>query len=139
VAVKVTKLPDEPILHLQLVPPSEPLVEAELMERYINETAPLVDGMLYVISDFSHTELSFSDVVVGMAEFSRNTILAPDAVPFMPVLVGSSAMVTLIAHAARDDQYGHLDLPRFVTVEEALIYIRSLIGAPTLDWLSVLD
>jgi hypothetical protein len=125
-SVQGIKLPDEPILILQLTAPADPLTDTQKMQQYIAQAMPQVEGMLYIISDFSQADLSFSDVVVGMAEFSREIVLAPNAMPFIPVLVGSSRMVTLMAEAAHQDQYGHLNLPVYATLNEALDNIRSV-------------
>ncbi len=101
IACQVTQ---EPILFFQFMPPSNPSVALEQMEQFIVQTAPLIDGDLYVIADCSDMEFSFSDVVV--AEFEQNR--SARSVPFTPVLVGVQSTC---------------DLPLFTTLDEALSYV----------------
>jgi hypothetical protein len=119
------KLPDEPILILHFALPSNPAAEAQQMKQHISKTIPSMDGTLYVISDLRAISLSFTDVVVGMAEFTQLVNTFPEGMQFIPVLVGSSDMVQMLSMSARQEQYGHQELPIFSTVDDALTYIRS--------------
>lgn len=122
-AVESTQLSNEPILILRFLPPSEPLEEIQKIQGVFAEAAPS-NPVLYVISDFSQTSISFSDVVVGMGAATKN---APDNI--RPFLVGTSEMVRLMGQAAEQEQYGKFNLTVFSSVDEALAHVRSLIAA----------
>jgi hypothetical protein len=110
VTVNEIKLPDEPILILQFTVPLNPFIDVTQMERAIVQTASQIDGRLFVVADCSRMEVSFSEVVIGMAEYLRRT--SPETYPFISVLVESQ------------DRYGCWNLPLFDTLDDALIYLR---------------
>jgi hypothetical protein len=119
------KVPDEPILILRFALPSEPLAEAQQLRDYIIQTAPTVEGMLYTISDLSETELTFSDIAVGLNEITKNVIHASQVPEFIPILVGTSAQVKLLSEFAKQEQYGRQELHVYSTLDDALTYVRS--------------
>jgi hypothetical protein len=122
---EAVKLPNEPILILHFTLPSDPPAEAQQMKHHISKTIPSMDGTLYVVSDLRDIAISFTDVVVGMAEFTQVIHTFQDTIHLIPVLVGTSDMVQMLSASAKQEQYGNQRLPVFETQDDALAYIRS--------------
>lgn len=127
--LKCEQLPGEPVLIFRFVSPSQPLLEAQQMHQYLSEARPSPAGVLYFISDFSQANISFSDVMIGMGEFSHKMVMDPAARPLKTAMVGTSEMIRLMADAAGQQQYGAQRVPCFSTLDEALAHIRSQIAA----------
>lgn len=127
--LKVDQFPGEPIVVFRFVSPSQPAADAELMRQSLLAAQPSAAGMLYFITDFTEAELSFSELMVGMAEFTHHIARDLKNKPFKAATVGTSEMIRLMAEAGRQEQYGSLEVPFYPTLSEALDYIRSQIAA----------
>lgn len=122
--VESMKLPGEPVLLVQFVPPSDPSFEALQMRYIFAHLSEYEEPIQYLIMDLSQANLSFKDVVTGMGEMARTE--PPNVRGTFHV--GNSEMVRLIGETARQKQYGGLETILFPTVDEALEHIRSLIA-----------
>jgi hypothetical protein len=124
---KIEKLPDEPIV---IDCHSEPM-EALSHANFANELAQIVqsiEGTVYRIADLTGMSYSFPTLVHVLAEETRNKKPGSAGDPRVKlVMVASGEIATLIANAAKQPQYGGLDLPVFATQAEALAYVREQI------------
>lgn len=121
-SVECTTLPGEPILLLRFVPPSEPMFEAQQMRFIFTHLPEAAVSIRYLILDFSQTQITFNDVIIGMREMAK----APLPPSLQTFHVGQSEMVKMIARTAMKQQYGRLDTQIFPTLDEALEHVRTL-------------
>lgn len=91
-------------------------VVTEVGVRY-STTGPL----LYTITDVTQLDITFSDLVVGLANATAHAdgwrIGAPNSVTFV---VGGGEMVSLTAQSVTQSQYGEAEIRLFESLEEAI-------------------
>jgi hypothetical protein len=114
--LKGTKLLNEPILILEITPPS--VDEIGQIQNLIVTVDLTANETLYLISDLSQSDLTLSELALGMAEISRNLALA--GVFVVPVVVKKPC--------PRQKFNGRHEIPVFFSQAEALTYIRSLVA-----------
>ncbi|PJF39244.1 MAG: hypothetical protein CUN55_14910 [Phototrophicales bacterium] len=123
-AVETQKLPNEPILIITAKGKFTP----ENIETSFNEINKYYDPdgeMLYIISDNTELDMSFSDVVTGLASVTRREGFRFGAPNSMLIMVGTSEMVRLGTEAMKQKQYGNLEVPMFDNIDDAIAFARN--------------
>lgn len=104
-----------------LEPDQQKIASAEV-DRLIGED----ETGVVRIDDMSSINFNFSTVVMGMAEARSKKPGYPRDPRLKNIIVGNkdNAFMSLITKAAGQDQYGHLRIPLYFSLEEALEAIR---------------
>ncbi len=122
----VEKLPGEPIAIIVHHPPYIPNDAILYAEQELAKILASMEGPLYVITDFRAIDVTFSDLVMSLADaVARSDEGSVKSERTRLVLVGSSQLVAMGASAFAQEQYGGFYVPFFASVEEALEYCRS--------------
>jgi hypothetical protein len=129
--IHVERLGQEPIVVLTYTEPTDRLHEE--MEAAADEVADLMAGVdaYYRISDFSHTDMNFSTMMLKLAhetEGRRGSVTDPNAVP---IFVGEHDLIAFAIEALMQEQYGYTDVAECATVDEAIGYARRADRIPT--------
>ncbi|MGF1507107.1 MAG: hypothetical protein GYB64_04460 [Chloroflexi bacterium] len=98
--------------------------EADFKKAFKLTTAAAepLEGRYIVIVDMARTRLSFSELVMalGVVTAERAPLFKdPDARLY---IVGSGDLISLMAQAFRQTQYGKRDVPVFETLDQAITY-----------------
>ena len=119
----ITHLPGEPIVIVRVEFP---------LDQYLSSVASINDQLaqlarassrdLYILLDLRDQSPGFSDILLGMQLLDESDSWI-DQRSAHPVLVGSDPMLGIAVKRARL-QFG-LDIVRFNTLEEALVYARA--------------
>lgn len=125
-SVRVERVPGEPIVIVKYVDPREPAAQQvrSTSEQIVNVTAD-ISGMIYRINDVREYNLTYKEIALGLAE--ETTAGLPGLVSdprVCSITVGSSHYVKLGTQAARQPQYGELEIKLFESMDEALAYAR---------------
>lgn len=121
---------------------NEPMYVAIFTEPFITEeTTPITtkalsdalaatDGTVYYISDFTQIKLTFNQLVSGLADAFAGKVQTPFTNPRLHmIIVGDDEFVRLGAQAAKQEQYGSLDIQLFPTIDEAIAHARQKLAA----------
>jgi len=126
-SVEIEHLEDIPaiIAHFR-----EPFTPNEDIITSIKQTAQILDTtehkIFYRIDDLSNLNISFSDMVQGMAQSTQKNTPGSSLDPRLRViLVGSDDFILQIQNFAKQEQYGGMNLSVFATIAEAKKYIRT--------------
>lgn len=121
--VTVRRIPNEPILVAVLTG----LVDVPIMEELFRRSAELMqefDGPVYRITDVREADSNFAEmmgVIQGASKGQPGSTTDPRV---HAVFVGNNQWVQMIRTALHLKQFGGLNLPMFLTEEDALDYIR---------------
>ena len=119
----IEKHPNDSIIFITIKPPVVvPEDPAEATEATL-DFQKKQGGMVCRITDYTKVKLTFSDVVEGMASdkaFSDPNIIS--------VMIGSDAMVRMVADSFRQAQYGGIDVTLVATRDEALRKAKQLLA-----------
>jgi hypothetical protein len=121
--VEVKQLGDEPIVIATIYDPVNMETDPVENREKSNAVARKFDGPVYRITDFSNFELTFSQLVGGLAEDIKNS---EDNIRHL--FVGSGDLVAMQVEAAKQDQYGGQDVKLFTSVNAAIAYARDHLG-----------
>jgi hypothetical protein len=125
-AYTVQRIPNEPIIVLKVMNPFNPAKEVPEQNAEIAKLSQGVTPPVYLISDLSELKISFSDLVVSLAEVKRDEESAFNNKNLVTLTVGSNEMVRLSVEAAKQKQYGGVNIQIFGSVDEAIAHARSL-------------
>lgn len=117
--IVVEQLDNEPIIVATIFEPVDMAVDPQKNRDLCNEIARKYKGKVYRIIDFTHFELTFSQMVMGLAEdirLSERNIV--------PLVVGNTNLVRLQAEAMKQEQYGGFEAKVFTHVDAAIAYAR---------------
>jgi hypothetical protein len=113
--IKIETRPNENImiirLHAPLSLPEDPIEATEATVKFQKKQG----GIICRITDYTNVQLTFSDVVEGMA--SDKVFRDPNIIS---VMVGSDAMVKMAADSFKQAQYGGVEVTLVSTMDEAL-------------------
>ncbi len=117
--IVVEQLDNDPIIVATIFEPVDMAVDPQKNRELCNEIARKYEGKVYRIIDFTHFELTFSQMVMGLAEdirLSERNIV--------PLIVGNTNLVRLQAEAMKQEQYGGFEAKVFTSVDAAIAYAR---------------
>ena len=124
----LTRLPDEPIVIVEICPTLDPQREVYEIADTIAEMFAGEEGPIYRINDFTNMELPFSGLVMGLGLEAQGRPGSLSDPRIKPIFVGTSKMVGLGAKSARQEHYGGLEILLFATLDDALAHIRAELG-----------
>jgi hypothetical protein len=78
-----------------------------------------------VINDLTQISMNFSDMMLGMREAALGGAGTAADPRTRHVLVGGHELLQLTADALKQEQYGQRNVPLFMTIDEALAYIKA--------------
>ncbi len=124
-AVNVQRLPNEPIVVITMIPPVNPMQDAPRASQEAFKLKQECGGHVYRILDFSQVKLTFSDLVMGMAEDSHQPGGMADK-DVTTVFIGSGELVAFgVKSFAEQKQYGLVNPTQlFTSLDAALADIR---------------
>lgn len=120
--IKVETHPDESVIIVTLKAPVEMPEDALAATDATVKFQKQQKDMICRITDFSHVELSFSDV---MEEMSSDRVLRDPNI--QSILVGNDEMAQLTADSFRQEQYGSVDVKLVPTRKAALKQAQQLL------------
>lgn len=83
----------------------------------------------HVIVDFTHVNIKFMDIVLGMGQVRATTLGEQlDQFEMITAFVGDQELVRIAAESAKQEQYGGFQMKVFTTVKEAQAYVESASG-----------
>jgi len=126
--VRVERLPNQPII---IATYQGRISVADLLEMFRQSALLMqeIDGHVYRITDAREIETSFAEVLNMLQEAKRGTPGSTSDPNITPVMVGHDKWLSMFSEGFRQKQYGGSALLTFATMEEALVYIQSLIEA----------
>lgn len=122
--VRIERLPDEPIILVTIEQGYNMNREARETNEAISNLIGAGESGVYLIYDLRFLQMSFSDLVVALADNAQKSAGTASDSRLRPVVVGSGEMIKLGNMAMQQEQYGGLKIPMFPTPEEALSFIR---------------
>lgn len=120
--VEIHQVGNEPIIIATIFEPVDMSVDPIRNRDESNAIARKFTGKVYRITDFTHFELTFAQLVAGLAEDIKHS--EPNIVH---ILVGSGHLVELQRDALKQKQYGGREAHIFASQEEALTFARNQI------------
>ncbi|MBN1565217.1 MAG: hypothetical protein JXA10_15335 [Anaerolineae bacterium] len=118
------QVPGEPIFVFaitgQIVVPQDP---QQASEKFFEMTKD-AEGKIHRILDFSQAEIHFSDVALGL----QNDV-AMQMEQVVNYMVGTDELVAFAAEAAKQDQFGGLDVKLFTSRDDAIAAARAGINS----------
>ncbi len=124
------RFPGEPIVLITMIPPINPTEDAPQASIEALKLKRETGGHVYRILDFSQIKLTFTDLVLGMAEDAHHEggMTDPDVTT---AFVGSGELVQLgVKSLTEQKQYGAVNPTRlFTSVDAALADVRAKIAA----------
>ncbi len=127
-AFTIQQVENEPIIIIKVTNPFDPETEVAEQNEAIAKLAASFSGMVYVIADLSRLEIKFSDLVLSLAEVRSSEASVLHNQKLVTLTVGSSEMVQLAVEAAKQQQYGAVDIRLFSSVDEALEHARNALN-----------
>ncbi len=122
-AVIVERIPDQPIIVAVLSGD----ITSEMVQEMFAQSAALADEIgeqAYRITDIRLSEISFSDLVVVLADSASGQPGSPSDPRIHGVLVGTHGWSKFFVTSAHQAQYGEMNIPIFEDMETAQAYIR---------------
>ncbi|MFW5748855.1 MAG: hypothetical protein ACOCYT_04495 [Chloroflexota bacterium] len=126
----ITVLEDAPVVIVSCYPPFDFTDEIRQSIRTVGDMLGEDDVRIFRIFDFNKIDLTFSDMVSGLAEKTRDMPGSLRDPRIRTVLVGQHEYVQFKAQALRQTQYGELDVPVFDTLDEAIAHCRAMLRTP---------
>jgi hypothetical protein len=120
----VKLLDNEPIITVSLRNPFDYATEPDEMFEEIATRAKKITGHGYVIYDCRDFEITFGDLVDGMAAQSKGTAGSISDDRFTSIIVGSDQMLKMATESFKQDQYGKREVPLYGSMEKALAHAR---------------
>jgi hypothetical protein len=122
-------LPDEPILIATMYDSFSIKHDAE---AHLSELASILDGLdqrVCYISDIRALKINvFQDFLAAVSKaFRGNEAVIKHPNITTTIIVSTAELIKLSAKGLNTEVFGHLSLPVFDTLDEALAYARSLI------------
>lgn len=116
---EVKQVGDEPIIVATIIPPIDTVTEPRLTGQAANAIARRFQSTVYRITDLSRLDLSYEELVMGMADDIKNSE------PNMEhIFVGTGDMVELATQSMKLPQYGAKGAHMIKSVEEAVAFAR---------------
>ncbi len=116
---EVKQVGNEPIIVATIIPPIDTVTEPQLTGQAANEIARRFKGTVYRITDLSLVNLSYEEMVMGMADDIKHSE------PNMEhVFVGPGELVELATESMKLPQYGAKGAQLVKSLEEAIAYAR---------------
>lgn len=128
-AYTVERLPDEPIIIIRFKGKVNLQVVGETFD-IVNQFAQEVGGVVYRISDYTETTSTFGEILQGMAAAAKQRAegsVFDSKVRLM--FVGTNQWIRLMRDMMQQPQFGNLQIPTFVSIEDALSFIRREIAS----------
>jgi hypothetical protein len=125
-AVKVTRLPNEPIILAHLYERLDlPTIRAmfEQTAAYCQE----IDGPLYRITNFQDVDASIREMATALVEANRSYPGSSRDPNVRPIMVAGRNRIRFLFDTMRRKEFGAHQVPVFDTMDEALDYARTLI------------
>lgn len=122
-SLKVERLQQESIVLATLTGTVTP----ELITEMYAQSAALADeigGHVYRITDVRECDISFSDLLLALAEASEGQPGSPTDPRITGMLVGTNQMSLMFSKSAEQDQYHNMNIPHFNEMDQAMAYIR---------------
>jgi len=99
------------------------------MYQLCNELTEGYDGKIYRITDAHKAESTFAEML-GVMKASSSGQASSAADPRITVVfVGTTKWITFAQKTMRQPQFGKIELPAFLTIEEALDWIHQQIDS----------
>lgn len=124
---KVERLPNEPIIVVTWQSPTDPGEDADKMCEEVDACIKPDETKVYCINDFREVKINFSALVSGMAVQRQNRPGAAGDPRIRSIMIGSGTLWDLASKAAKQLQYGGLDMPLFATLDDAIAHAREKI------------
>lgn len=125
----ITQLPNEPITIVVQEDPFDPVNDSMAVAAFLIQWLEKTTGDLYLVGDMRGVNISFSDLVAGMAA-AYATPGSPYNNPRLKTYtIATSELLELGAKAAAAQrQYGNANVKLYATPEEALAEIRAILS-----------
>lgn len=126
-AVKVERLPNEPVIVVTLSGD----LNAQIVQDMFDKSAQFmdeIDGRVYRITDIRATEISFPDLVQVLSRSTSGQPGSSSDPRICGVLVGTHGWSRFFSESLQQAQYGHLNIPIFEAIDDAMAYIREQIA-----------
>jgi hypothetical protein len=123
----VTKLQNEPILLAKVELPIDLAAEVNTIETAVKNALQDSKGLLYYCCDMTEMPMDFHSLVFGMAETFRrpNTVFADARLRIYFVGKADNATLKAAVNAAKQNQYGGVEIQLFNSHDSALEKMRS--------------
>jgi hypothetical protein len=118
-------LDNEPVITVSLSNPFDYATEPDEMFDEIAAQAKKITGHGYVIYDCRNFEITFGDLVDGMAAQSKGTPGSISDDRFTSIIVGSDNMLKMATESFKQEQYGKRDVALYGSMDKALEHART--------------
>lgn len=123
-AFAISQLPDEPIIIVTVdLPLDRHLDSFRSTNEQLNHFAATGDELLYVVFDLRGEDVTFSDVIIGVDELDSDPASWIKYPRVILIAVGQHPVLEIAIK--RVGQQFHVEMPRFTTLDEALVFIRA--------------
>jgi hypothetical protein len=123
-AYTIQQVGNEPIIVVKTTNPFNPEKEVPEQNEKIGKLVQRMTPPVFLIADLSELQISFSDLVLSLAEVKRSEDGAFNNKNLITLTVGSEEMVKLSVQAAKQKQYGETNIQIFASVDEAIAHAR---------------
>lgn len=123
----IQQVPGEPVIITTLCDDFDPQRHYSLLWQTLGELLDGKPGPIYRIIDLRQANLTFSALVMGLAEETRSGHPGSASDPRMRgIIVATQELAELIARSFQQEHYGGraAPVPLFGTLDEALAYVR---------------
>lgn len=125
---QVTPLSDEPIITVTMSNPFDFMDGLRPMIEAIGKASEAYPGRYFVIYEFPNLTVTFSDMVITLAELS-NKIPGSVGDPRVTALcIAPPEMMQFAVQSLEQTQYGKIHMEIMPTMEEALDYARLMLS-----------
>ncbi|MDX1994668.1 MAG: hypothetical protein SF029_19955 [bacterium] len=123
---KVTRVPNEPIVVLEVSSPFDMITDLPAVFADIAKAKAGVASLTYCLYDVRNLQITFSDVVMGLAAHTKGEPGSVSDPTIRVILIGSDELLRLASEALKQEQYGQIALPMYATYDEAIAEARRL-------------
>ncbi|MFN8529102.1 MAG: hypothetical protein U0670_10855 [Anaerolineae bacterium] len=94
---------------------------------YIEGHVRAIGGLIYYIIDVRQTKSTFKDIldILRMPQDDGQMEAEAAGIDFRLMMVGNDALAKFFVQAAQQQQYGHMQIPLFATLEAAIDAART--------------
>jgi hypothetical protein len=127
---KISRLGQEPIIVTTLTDPIDWARDIKQTTAQVAALAAEIDGEGFRITDLTKTDVTFSEMMMGLSAVLRSEggwLSTPDMRPI--VVTRQELGREFQAFAAEQKQYGKLHIELFSTLDEAIAYAREQLSA----------